>query len=163
MPDYASLWLGVWTPYATYGKAPNTNDGVRAVVEEVEGLKFVGNLRLLDPFYSDLAAYRLACRDLHANPVNPNYLTLVDQRRHAVEAQVPNFHAQVTKATQICADISHAFSIAAAVLRNDPSHMGLVKPVLAELATISKALAEDAQSFAPGKSAMALDAIRRNP
>jgi hypothetical protein len=161
MPNYAIQWQGAWTPYATYGKSLDPRSGVRAIVEEVEGLKFIGNLRLLEPFYSDLDSYRTACRTVVGGHRDPHNDDVVNRARSAVQTQRPNFLGHAQKVLDLAAQIGHVFQMAAAVIKDDKSHANLVKPVLKELAAISQGVKTDLEDFATPATATAfLDRIR---
>jgi hypothetical protein len=160
MPNYAQDWEAVWNPYSAFAQA-SADDGIKAVLEQLQQIKILGALRLLNPFFEEINNYRTVCRELHKSPNNPKLHTDEEHLRHALMNQSGLFREQVTNALRLCADVTKVFTMARTVIQGD-RHQALARNILTELIKISNALKLDLDTYGP-KLNQTLDTIRRNP
>ncbi len=150
MPNYSTTWQRVWGPYQTYGRSPEASEGIRGIVDKIERTSLRNDLIELVPHFEAIENYRSACRELRAQPEN-QALKLNKNRLYAELLRNTNtFHQRLLSCVNDCEVVVTIFTEAAAVLKDDPRHVPLVRDILVTLKQMSTDLLADSERYGLG-------------
>jgi hypothetical protein len=161
MPTYAQQWQNVWNPYVNYALGGNPTQ----VKDRLEQFYLSQILGAVDsPFFTDVDAYRNACRNLKQNPTDGTLANQVQTMHASLRGHAANtFQPRAKAAQQRLKGAMDAVGKANELgLIQGGQQTMLIKSMVIEIVLISGRLKEDQDRYTERNAARTLDEIRLN-